>query len=159
MYLTERIILGITWLACFVSLFFVPKGKRAQASFIFLLTQIPAWYLGVTVVEAGWLEYPVREFYRANSTSFSFEYLILPIICIFFNLCYPDDKSVRQKLIYYFLFGSIFTLFEFLVEKFTLLLKYNEWTWYWTWITVTLLYYFVRVVYKWFFRLQKPFYL
>ena len=156
MYLIERLIIGIVWLICFISLWFIPKNKLREASFIFLFTQLPAWILGLAVVEAGLIEYPVRELHKANATSFSFEYLVLPFICIFFNLYYPNRKNLYKKLLYYVSILSIFTLMEYLAEKYTRILEYINWEWYHTFISMCVVVYLVRVVYKWFFRLKSP---
>lgn len=157
MYFTERFIIGSVWLISFVSLWFIPKQKYRQASFIFLFTRFPVWIIGLSVVEAGWLEYPVREFHKANSTSFTFEYFVLPILCIFFNLYFPESKGIYRKLAYYAAFLAPFTLLEYFAERYTLIINYIHWEWYITFISMCILFYLIRVVYKWFFHLHKPF--
>lgn len=157
MYWIERVILGSVWVICFISIWFIPREKAAKASFVFLVTQFFTWITGLTVVEFGWIEYPVHEFYKANATSFSFEYFVLPITTIFFILYYPKNKSIKSKILYYVLFSSLLTLFEFCLEKYTLLIKYNSWRWYWTWITVPVVFYGVRCVYKWFYKIKRIF--
>jgi hypothetical protein len=157
MYFIERLILGLVWLISIVSIGFIPKQKYRQSSFIFFFTQMPAWIFGLLVVEAGLIEYPVREMHKANATSFTFEYLVLPIICIFFNLYYPENKGFYKKIHYYITTMGIFTYIEYLAERHTLLLSYIHWEWYTTFITMAIFVYFVRGVYKWFFKLSKPF--
>ncbi|MCX7749768.1 MAG: hypothetical protein N2645_23195 [Clostridia bacterium] len=157
MYLVERILLGGTWLISFISIWFIPKGKAPEASFIFLFTQLPTWILGLVAVEARWLEYPVRELYYANATSFTYEFLALPLICVFFNLYYPQNKTLKWKLLYYSAFVLVSTLAEYIVEKLTKVIKYITWEWYWTLISLALILYLIRVVYKWFFKIEKPF--
>jgi hypothetical protein len=153
----EKIIIYGVWIVSFASVWFIPKDKRRHASFIFLFSQFPAWILGLLVVEAGYIEYPVREFAKANSTSFSFEYFVLPLLCVFFNLNYPSHKSIAKKLLYIASIMSSFTLIELLTEKYTRIIKYVNWESYWTLISMTLVFYFVRVVYKWFYNLGSPF--
>lgn len=157
MYLIEKFIFGIVWLISFISVWFIPKPKYRESSFIFLFTQLPAWIFGLLVVEFGLIEYPVRELYKSNATNFSFEYLVLPLICIFFNFYYPEGKGLYKKLVYYITILGVFTLLEFIVERNTLILKYIHWEWYTTFITMGLVIYFVRSVYKWFFKMSKPF--
>lgn len=157
MYFIERLIIGSVWLISFASLLFIPRQKYRQASFIFLFAQLPAGIFGLLVVEASLIEYPVRELYKANATSFSFEYLILPLICVFFNLYYPEKESSHKKVFYYIITLGIFTFIEYITEKYTLIVKYIHWEWYITLITMCLLIYFVRIVYKWFFNFEKPF--
>lgn len=157
MYLIERVLIGGIWSICFISIWFIPKEKYRQASFIFLFAQLLTWIFGLLVVEAGLIEYPVRELYKANATSFTFEYLVFPFICIFFNIYFPENKNLHKKLVYYMYFLTIFTLIEYFTEKYTLILKYINWKWYITFITMGLVIYIVRSVYKWFFYFNKPF--
>lgn len=157
MYFIEKLIIGSVWLISFISIWFVPKQKYRQAAFIFLFTQLLSWIFGLLVVEFGWIEYPVRELYKANATSFTFEYLILPIICILFNIYFPENENLYKKIIYYINILAIFTLMEYLIEMYTLMIKYVHSKWYLTFITMGILIYLVRSVYKWFFNLNRPF--
>ncbi|HEY9060238.1 MAG TPA: CBO0543 family protein [Pseudobacteroides sp.] len=157
MFFSERVLLGIVWGSCFISIWFIPKEKRAVASFVFLITQSLTWIAGLIVVEFNWIEYPVRELAKASSTSFSFEYFILPLLTVFFVLYYPDNKKLIRKIIHFATFSSALTLIEVLVEKFTLLITYHSWTWYWTWLSVPALFYLVMCIYRWFFKIKGIF--
>lgn len=157
MYILERLIISIAWLICFISLWLTTKQKYRQASFILILSQLPAWIFGLIFVEVGLIEYPVRELHKANATSFSFEYLVLPTLCTYFNLYFPENKSYCKKIIYYITFLTPFTLIEYFTEKYTLIIRYIHWEWYTTFITMGVFIYFIRSVYKWFFKLDKPF--
>ena len=156
MYLLEKIIIYSVWVVGFLSLLFIPRHKFYEASFIFFFTQFPTWILGLTVVEFGLIEYPVRELSRANSTSFTFEFFIMPVMCIFFNLYFPKTKSVTQKILYYIVFILSFTFIELLAERYTQIIKYIHWHWYFTFISMVIVFYIIRVVYKWFFKLYRP---
>lgn len=156
MYLIERLTIGSMWLVCFMSLWFIPKHKRRVASFIFLFAQMPAWILGLLVVEAGLIEYPVRELHKANATSFTFEFLVLPLLCVFFNLYYPEGASISKKLAYYIKILSIFTTVEYVVEKYTLVINYLHWEWYFTFASMGIVIYLIRAGYKWFFHKKNP---
>jgi len=151
----ENFILITVWVVSFISLLFINKDKYRKASFIFLFAQAPAWIFGVLVVEHGLLKYPYRYFKRANFTSFTFEFLILPIISIFFNIYYPQNETKIKKFIYCSIYSSSLTIFEVTLEKYTNLIKYTGWKWYWTWITICMFLHFVRLVYVWFFQLHK----
>lgn len=153
MHVLEKTILTIAGVSCFISLWFIPRKHCAKAIFIFLLTQFFSWILGLVVVEFGYLDYPVREFAKANSTSFLFEFFILPVITIFFILNYPKDKPLKTRALYAVSFVSIFTFAESILEKYTLIIHYYSWQWYCTWISMALLFYVVMTIYKWYFRL------
>lgn len=151
----EKIFLLSSWTIVFISIWFIPKEKRANASVIFLITQLFTWILGLLVVEFGWLEYPVREFAKANATSFSFEYFSLPVITIFLVLYYPQHKPLPKKLFYVGAFSSTLTIIEYFIEKYTLIINYHSWKWYWSWISVTILFYLVMSIYRWFYKIGK----
>lgn len=157
MHLTEKIILASAWVISLISIGFIPREKASQASLIFISTQFFTWILGLFAVEFAFLDYPVHELSKANATSFSFEFFILPIITVFFVLHYPYHKPFKSKVLYYILFSSAFTLIEHYLERYTLIIKYHSWRWYWTWISLSLLFYTVKVIYKWFYKIERIF--
>lgn len=157
MYYIEKILLAGAVIAFFIAVGFIPRNKADRASFVFLLTQFFTWILGLIAVEFAWLDYPFHELSKANSTSFIFEYLMLPIIAIFFILHYPNNKSLRVKIPYYVSFISAFTLIEYFLEKYSMVIKYHSWKWYWTWISMALVIYMVMIIYKWFYRVKNVF--
>lgn len=141
---------GITLLSV---IFLVPKNKVKDAWVIFSFKQFITWITGLYVVEKGLLEYPVKLFFeKASNTSFAFEFIVYPILCIYFNLYYPIKGSSISKTGYYALFCSAITLFEVALEKYTMLITYTGWTWYWTWITLFVTFYLSRTFYLWFFK-------
>jgi hypothetical protein len=157
MYILEKVLLTGAGIACFIAIWFIPRNQADKASFIFLITQFFTWILGIIAVEYAWLDYPVRELSKANSTSFLFEYFVLPIISIFFVLHYPYNKPLKSKILYFIAFSSTFTLIEIILEKYTMVIKYHTWKWYWTWINISLVFYMVMVIYKWFYKIKKVF--
>lgn len=157
MYVLEKTLLAVAGIICFLVLPFIRGKDVVKAAFIFLQTQFFSWMLGLIVVQSGWLDYPVREFAKANATSFLFEYMLFPVMTIVFILKYPSNKSLIIRIAYYATVVSVFTFVEFIVEKYTLIIQYHAWKWYWTWVTVALTFYIVMVIYKWFFRIKKIF--
>lgn len=152
----ETIILISASVIFIISFFFIPKGKRHEAQFVFLFIQFPTWLLGLVTVEAGLLKYPVHELGRANSTSFVFEYLILPIYCIHINAHYPQSSSFFLKTLYYCGLSLVMTAVEILVERYTDILEYTGWHWYYTFISILLLFLLSRVTTLWFFKTHRP---
>lgn len=157
MHKLEPFLLVGASIICLASILFIPRKKAWEAVFIFLMAQFFSWLFGLVVVEYGWIEYPVRELAKANSTSFSFEYLLLPVFAAHFILRYPSAKALWIRLLYYAGTIALFTITEVLVERFTLIIKYHGWTWYWTSISMSLVFYFTMVIYKWFFRIPRAF--
>lgn len=134
------------------SLLLVPRANRLQAQFIFLFIQFPIWLLGLVAVELKLLEYPVHEFSRANSTSFAFEYFILPIYCIHFNARYPQNAAKLIKVLFFCGASLLLTVTEVIVEKYTDIIEYTGWHWYITFLTVLLILWLSRVTTLWFFK-------
>jgi hypothetical protein len=135
-----------------LSLFFIPKANRLQAQFVFSFIQFPTWLLGLIAVELGALKYPVHELGTANSTSFVFEYLILPIYCVHFNARYPKSAPLPSQILYYLGAALALTGVEILVEKYTDILEYTGWRWYITLLTVLFILWLSRVTALWFFK-------
>lgn len=154
----EAVILISVPIITVISLIFVPKSKLFQAQFIFLFVQLPTWILGLATVQLGLIEYPYREFNTVNRTSFIFEYLVLPIMCIHFNVHFPEQSSKAIKWMYYFGTTLVFTVIEYFTEKYTLILKYTGWHSYCTFIGVCIIFWISRKVTFWFFNRNESCY-
>ncbi|WP_442919983.1 CBO0543 family protein [Metabacillus sp. B2-18] len=151
----EHTILYVIYACAFISFAFIPKNKWRQASIIFLFQQFITWFLGLLVVELHLIEYPIRELSSVSKSSFLFEFLIFPIISIFFCLYYPDTRSLWIKFLYSSAYCTGITIPETIFERYTQLINYLKWDWYFTWLsiyaTLLLSWYF----YKWYFKLNK----
>ncbi|WP_174616250.1 CBO0543 family protein [Virgibacillus ihumii] len=133
---------------------FVPKNKIREAIVILMFKQALTWILGLAAVQLDWLEYPDRILFPdATKTSFSFEYILYPAICVFFVLYYPKNYGWIGRFIYYFIYCSAITIIEILVEHYTTAINYNEeWHWYTTWLTLFITFYVSWKFYLWFFK-------
>jgi hypothetical protein len=151
----EWMILVAVWVTAFSMFFFIPRNSFRLAQVAILFKQLITWIIGLVVVELGLIEYPVREFASENRSSFTFEYLAYPIVCGLFNSRYPENRSLRFKLLYYCSYCSVLTVIELLIEKNTDLIRYLHWTWYWTWITLFVTFFMSRNFCKWYFSLGK----
>lgn len=148
----EHILLVSASFVFLLSLFFIPKANRLQAQFVFLFIQFPTWLLGLVAVQTGLLNYPVHELSRANSTSFTFEYMILPVYCIHFNARFPVSSPIYMKLLYYCAASGVLTAVEVLVEQYTDILEYTGWQWHYTFLSVLFILWLSRAVTRWFFK-------
>lgn len=134
---------------------FIPRDKIREAFVAFAFKQAITWVLGLSVVEWGLIEYPVRFFPQANKTSFTFEYFAYPAICAIFNVNFTKSESLVKRFLYYFYYCTTLTITEVIIEKYTNIITYIHWTWYITWISLFLTFYITRKFYIWFFRLNK----
>ena len=149
------------WILIFVyvvatgSLFFIPKNKIRLAVVAFLFKQIITFLIGLSVVELGLLQYPVRLFASISRTSFTYEYYAFPVTCALFNVWYPNNRSTLIQIGYYVSFTSVLTIGEVIIEKYTELIKYIHWEWYISWGTIYISFFLTRLFCIWFFQQSK----
>ncbi|MEH7237641.1 CBO0543 family protein [Bacillus sp. JJ1562] len=146
-------ILYICYSCTIISLAFIPKNKLREASIAFLFQQFVSWFLGLLAVELHLLEYPVREFPNVNGTSFLFEFLVYPVISVFFCIYYPKTSTNWKKFIYISAFCTAMTISEVIYEKYTDLINYVHWDWYVSWISLYATLLLLWKFYKWYFKL------
>lgn len=151
----ESIFLAASVAVSLLSLLLTPRDKLIQMQFVILFVQLPAWLLGLSVVELGLLEYPYRELASVNRTSFIFEYLVLPVLCAHVNSHYPWRASALARAAYFAGIALLLTGSEFVLERHTLLIKYTGWDWYWTWISVIFIFWLTQRMVEWFFRPER----
>lgn len=151
----EAVITLISWiLTCILLIIFVPKNRTREALVIFFFKQLITWLLGLTIVELGLIKYPYRQFPHATLTSFTFEFFVYPAICVFFCLYYP--KNSKPKIAFhYFIFCTVITTIEVILEVYTSLIVYIHWNWFYTWISLLITFFISRKFYVWFYRLNE----
>jgi len=152
----EYMMLYIIYSCTFIAIAFIPKDKWREASIAFLFQQCVTWFLGLIPVELHLLAYPVREFPNVNGTSFLFEFLLYPLIGVFFCIHYPHKRTKWRQFIYVSSFSTVLTLLEVIFEKYTDLITYVHWQWYVSWLTISLTLSLLWIFYKWYFKLQEP---
>ncbi|WP_371364503.1 CBO0543 family protein [Sporomusa rhizae] len=151
--LDDTILLYFAWSITILSFFFcIPKSKLHLALLAFMFKQVLTWPLGLYVVDMGWIQYPIRFFENANQTSFTFEFFFSPIICAYFNIYFPEDKSPLVKLAYYALFCTALTLSELFILHHSNLIVYIHWNAYSTWLSLFITFYITRQFCLWFFQ-------
>lgn len=146
-------ILYFVWITTTLSFFFlIPKSKVRLAIVAFLFKQAMTWPMGLYVVDMGWIQYPIRLFENSNKASFTFEYFAYPVLCMYFNIYFPERKSLLIRGAYYIMFCSVITVIELLLMHFTNLIRYIHWDAYLTWITLFITFYATRLFCLWFFK-------
>ncbi|MFC4098039.1 CBO0543 family protein [Paenibacillus xanthanilyticus] len=148
----RTILISIDIIIALALIWLTPKDKLREATIIFLFKQTMTWSFGLLVVEWGLIEYPVREFVRANATSFSFEYFIYPSLCVIFNLRYPTRSARWKRWAWILAFPTAMTILEVMIERNTELIRFVHWNGYYTWITLLLTYLMSRTYFVWMYR-------
>ncbi|MBZ5753631.1 hypothetical protein M3184_17670 [Metabacillus litoralis] len=142
----EKIILWSLLIIGIALLFFsLRKPPIKDWILIFLLTSFFSVFLGVLVVEEKMLEYPISFLSKYFSSSLLYEYLLLPVVCIYFYQAtyYSRYPSIILKCA---LYTSVLTIIEVLLERYTDLIEYHTWTWIHTFISIFFLMMFIRIL-------------
>ncbi|SDD48810.1 hypothetical protein SAMN02799630_03763 [Paenibacillus sp. UNCCL117] len=134
----ERWLLIAVYVISAAALLKIHRTQPRKVQAVFLFQQCSSWILGLLVVEAGLLDYPIREFRVATRTSFAFEFLVFPVIACYVNMYYPRQARPLLKFGYFAAYASGGTILEYLIEKYTELITYTGWAWYWTFLSVML---------------------
>jgi len=110
---------------------------------IFSLSSYFSTFFGVLVVEENMLEYPVRFLSHYFSSSLLYEYLLFPVVCIYFYQT-TYRSSYLNIVLQCILYTTVLTIIEIFFERYTELIKYHTWTWKYTYISTFLLIMFIR---------------
>lgn len=146
----KTVIMSAYMIGIFLLLRFVPKDKVRHAAVSFLFKQVITWLFGLLVVEKKLIKYPYRPFFKKTyKASFDFEYFLYPVLCVMFNLHFPERRNSLIKTLYYFIYAALITGFEVLIVKYTKLIRYKNWSWYWSFVTMWFTNYLSHVFYKW----------
>jgi hypothetical protein len=144
--LVEKIILW-SLLIIGIALFFFSLRKPPIKDWIliFLLTSFFSIFLGVLVVEEKMIEYPISFLSNYFSSSLLYEYLLLPVVCIYFyqKTYYSRYPDIILRCT---LYTSALTIIEVLLERYTDLIEYHTWTWIHTFISIFFLMMFIRIL-------------
>lgn len=141
----EAILWTLLTIGIVLFLFSLRKPPIKDWIVIFLLTAYIATFLGVIAVEENMLDYPVQLLDTHFDSSILFEYLLLPIVCIYFYQT-TYHSSYRGIVLQCVLYASSLTIVEFFLEQNTDLIEYHTWTWMHTFVSVFLLMLFVRLL-------------
>jgi hypothetical protein len=105
------------------SLFYVPKASFRKALLSFLTFQAATWFVSLILVQLNILAFPVRLFKKATRSNFLNEFLLYPIIFMWFVLLYPKNKSSVIKIMHHIIFISILTWYMYFLNTYTSLSK------------------------------------
>lgn len=110
---------------------------------VFFSTGYVSIILAVVLVEKGWFSFPVRFLSEHFQSSILYEYMILPVISVFYNSTTYVSKT-KGIIVQAILYSIPLTVLEFLMERHSDLIEYHKWTLVHTFISLILLFISIR---------------
>lgn len=120
------------------------REKLKDWLLIFFLKGYISSFIDQMIVKNRHISYPIRFLPKYFNYSVLFDYLLFPLLCVFYNRTSLTSKPLSIFL-QSFIYSLPMTLFEAIVEKYTKLIKYrNNWNWLITYSTLVTTFLFVR---------------
>lgn len=118
---------------------------------VYLFKSLLDFVVSSPTVELYLLEYPDRLLSNLYDTSLLFELWVFPVLCILYNQT-TRKKGLGAILGYALLFSAGITIIEYLLELYTNLIRYIQWSWLTSYITLTITFLISRgfiALYRW----------
>lgn len=104
---------------------------------IFLFKSLLDFIWGSPVQNLNLIEYPVRLLPRYYDTSILFELWVFPVLCVLYNQV-TRKRGLGQNVFFAILFSAGITALEYLLEQYTGLIRYLDWSWFTSLYTLTI---------------------
>ena len=136
-----RIVLGVGLL---LIPFAFKREKLKDWLLIFFLKGYISSFLDQIIVKKKHISYPVRFMSKYFDSSILFDYLLFPILCVFYNRT-SEKSNLHSIFLQSFIYSTPMTVLEVILEKKTNLIRYNKnWNWLITYSTLVVTFLFVR---------------
>jgi hypothetical protein len=120
------------------------RAKLKDWLLIFFLKGYLSSLIDQVVVNMNQISYPIRLKPKYFKISILFDYLLFPLLCVFYNRT-SAKSNIISIIIQPFVYSLPMTIFEVIIEKYTRLVKYkNKWNWMITYLTLVSTFLFVR---------------
>lgn len=121
------------------------RKKLTEWFLVFFIKGYISSILATIMVEKKKFYFPVRFKPKIFKISIVFDYLLFPLLCVFFNRTTLHSKPI-QIFFQAFFYSLPMTIIEAVLERFTKLIKYNKgWTWFTTLWALMSTFLFVRL--------------
>jgi len=150
----KAILWGLLIVGVALLIFSLRKPQIKDWINIFLLTAYFSIFISVLVVSNEMLEYPVRFLAKQFDTSILYEFLLFPVVCIYFYQSTYNSGYVNI-ILQGALYTSALTIIEVLFERYTDLIEYHTWTWKFTFISTFVLMLFLRILMQLIYRQSR----
>ena len=136
-----RIILGVGLL---LIPFAFKREKLKDWLLIFFLKGYISSFLDQIIVKKKRISYPVRFMSKYFDSSLLFDYLLFPLLCVFYNRT-SEKSNLHSIFLQSFIYTTPMTVLEVILEKKTNLIRYKKnWNWLITYSTLVVTFLFVR---------------
>ena len=136
-----RIILGVGLL---LIPFAFKREKLKDWLLIFFLKGYISSFLDQIIVKKKRISYPVRFMSKYFDSSILFDYLLFPLLCVFYNRT-SEKSNLHSIFLQSFIYTTPMTVLEVILEKKTNLIRYKKnWNWLITYSTLVVTFLFVR---------------
>ena len=136
-----RIILGVGLL---LIPFAFKREKLKDWLLIFFLKGYISSFLDQIIVKKKQISYPVRFMSKYFDSSLLFDYLLFPLLCVFYNRT-SEKSNLHSIFLQSFIYSTPMTVLEVILEKKTNLIRYKKkWNWLITYLTLVVTFLFVR---------------
>ncbi|MDQ0875794.1 hypothetical protein QFZ77_004453 [Paenibacillus sp. V4I3] len=126
-------------------LIILKKSLIGDCLYVYLITVFFSSFIPVILIEQHYYEHPVRFLSQYFSSAVLFDYLAFPTLNVLFNLTTKRSKLVGV-LAQAVLYSALMTTVEFILERYTELIKYYSWTWMHSFVTLIAFFLFVRLL-------------
>lgn len=139
----KLILYGLTLFGIVLFPFAFKKEPKKDWIIVFLLKTLISSFFGNIIASTKLLEFPVRLFPIAYKSSVLYDFLLFPLLCVFYN-----QTTYKSKLISIvsqaFAYSIPMTAIEYFLEKKTNLIRYYKWKWHYTLFSLVVTFLFVR---------------
>jgi hypothetical protein len=155
--LRDYIILAAMWLFGFIGfILFIPNKERRKGLLAALIFQSIIWLCDMPSFTYGLLSAPVRIFPKATDLTVTINYFFYPIL---FGIFYVNRKAKNSQwfsFTYFFVWISIITIYDTVLERYTDLIEYKSLNWFGMWIYIGFLFFISLVCCNWFYKEKHP---
>ena len=153
----EYLIQAAMWLFGFIGfILFIPHKGRRKGLLAALMFQLLIWLCDMPSFTYGLLSAPIRIFPKATELTVTINYFFYPILFAIFYVHRKAKNNIWLRLTYFFVWISIITIYDIILERYTDLLTYESLTWWGMWIYIGFLFFISMVCCNWFYKVKTP---
>ncbi|WP_280525622.1 CBO0543 family protein [Neobacillus mesonae] len=115
------------------------------------------WLCDMPAFKYGLFSAPVRELPKATDLPLTIDYFFYPVWFAIFYVHKRIQANLWSRMTYFFVWVSVITIFDIVLERYTDLIEYETVAWYGIWIYFMILFFVSQVCCDWFFKDQTLF--